>query len=164
VILLLAFAAAAAVPSPLAGQTPLDREKCDNRPVIMVVEGRIRDAKRLSSYAAAIRSSGLYQKLGGYYVASPRSVAVFEGAPPPERSILLVRFPCLAHARAFWNSRMYREQIMPLRLNPSAGDFTVTVHMELPQPDYMTGRVGPAAFAPDAGSMAGISQVDKGAK
>jgi uncharacterized protein (DUF1330 family) len=158
------FALAAAVPSPVAAHVPPDPIKCDNRPVVMVVDGRIKDAKRLGAYAAAIRSSGLYQKLGGYYVVNPRPVAVFEGAPPPERSILLVRFPCLAHARAFWNSRAYREKIMPLRLNPSAGDFTVTVHMELPQPDYMAGRVSSGAFAPDAGSMTGIAQVEKDAK
>jgi uncharacterized protein (DUF1330 family) len=161
---LFALAAAASVPSPVAAQTPPDPVKCDNRPVVMVVDGRIKDAKRLGAYAAAIRASGLYQKLGGYYVANPRAVTVFEGAPPPERSILMVRFPCLAHARAFWNSREYREKIMPLRLNPSAGDFTVTVHMELPQPDYMAGRVGNGAFAPDAGSMVGIAQVEKNAK
>jgi uncharacterized protein (DUF1330 family) len=163
-IALLALSVAAAVPSPVAIQSPPNRDKCDNRPVVMVVEGHIRDAKRLGAYAAAIRSSGLYQKLGGYYVINPRPVALFEGAPAPERSILLVRFPCLAHARAFWNSREYREKIMPLRLNPSAGDFIVTVHMELPRPDYMAGRVGAGHFAPDAGSMAGISQVDGDAK
>lgn len=163
-ITLLALAAAASVPSPVATQTPPDPVRCDNRPVVMVVEGHIRDAKRLGAYAAAIRASGLYQKLGGYYVVNPRPVAVFQGAPPPERSILLVRFPCLAHARAFWNSREYRERIMPLRLNPSAGDFTVTVHLELPLPDYMAGRVAAGAFRPDAGSMAGLPQVDEDPK
>lgn len=163
-ITFLALAVVASVPSPIAVQTPPDPVKCDNRPVTMIVDGRIKDAKRLGAYAAAIRASGLYQKLGGYYVANPRAVAVFEGAPPPERSMLLVRFPCLAHARAFWNSREYREKIMPLRLDPSAGDFTVTVHMELPQPDYMAGRVSSGAFAPNAGSMTGIAQVEKDAK
>lgn len=158
------LALAAAVPSPVSAQMPPDPVKCDNRPVMMVVDGRIKDAKRLGVYAAAIRASGLYQKLGGYYIANPRALATFEGAPPPDRSILLVRFPCLAHARSFWNSREYREKILPLRLNPAAGDFIVTVHMELPLPDYMINRVGDGRFDPNAGSMKDIPQVDKDVK
>lgn len=162
--LLLLGAAPPPLPSPIAPMAPPDPVKCDNRPVIMLVEGTIRDAKRLSAYADAIRASGLYQQLGGYYLVNPRAVAVFEGAAPPERSMLAVRFPCLANARAFWNSKTYREKIVPLRTNPSAGDFIVTVHLELPVPAYMQGRVAPAAYAPDAGSLAGIAQVREGAR
>ncbi len=55
---------------------------------------------------------------------------------------LIVRFPCLANAEAFWNSRVYREEILPLRLAPSAGDFIVRVYPEAPLPDDMAGRVG----------------------
>ena len=152
------------IPAPIAPLAPPDPVKCDNRPVIMVVEGTIRDAARLATYAEAIRASGLYPRLGGYYIMNPRPVAVFEGEAPPQRSVLAVRFPCLALARAFWNSKTYREKIIPLRSNPSAGDFTVTVHLELPLPPYMQGRVTPSTFAADAGSMTGIEQVEKGAR
>ena len=160
-LLLLPFLLGAAppVPPPTAALSPPDRERCDNRPVVMIVEGHIRDEKRLADYAQGIRASGLYQQLGGYYLISPRPVAVFEGRPPPDRSMLAVRFPCLAHARAFWNSRTYREKLVPLRSNPSAGDFTVTVHLELALPDYMKGRVAQATYGARAGSMAGIAQV-----
>lgn len=150
-IALLVFATVAAPATPVTAPDPT---KCDNRPVVMMVEGRTRDAKRLGVYAAAIRASGLYQKLGGYYLVNPRAVAVFEGVSPPERSIIAVRFPCFAHARAFWNSKEYREKIVPLRSNPSAGDFVVTVHMALPVPDY---AAGPS-------SMDGIPQIGDGAK
>lgn len=150
-ITLLALASVTAPASPLP---PPDPDKCDNRPVVMIVEGRTRDAKRLGIYAAAIRASGLYQKLGGYYLINPRPVAIFEGASPPERSVIAVRFPCFAHARAFWNSREYREKIVPLRSNPPAGTFTVTVHMELPAPDY----------AAASHSMEGIPQITEGAR
>lgn len=152
------------VPAPTAALPAPDPVVCDNRPVVMVVEGDIKDAKRLAGYAEGIRNSGLYQKLGGYYLVNPRPVATFEGSAPPTRSILAVRFPCLAHARAFWNSRTYREKLIPLRTNPSAGDFTVTVHLELPLPDYMKGRVAPARFTRNAGSMVGIDQVGEGAR
>jgi uncharacterized protein (DUF1330 family) len=150
----IALVALATVAAPAAPLPPPDPVKCDNRPVIMMVEGTTKDAKRLATYAAAIRASGLYQKLGGYYLVNPRPVAVFEGVSPPERSVIAVHFPCFAHARAFWNSKAYREKIVPLRSNPSAGDFIVTVHMELPVPDY--------AAAPS--SMDGIAQIEKGAK
>jgi uncharacterized protein (DUF1330 family) len=150
-IALFALAAVAAPAAPMAAPDPV---KCDNRPVVMMVEGMTKDAKRLDVYAAAIRASGLYQKLGGYYLVNPRPVAVFEGVSPPERSVIAVRFPCFAHARAFWNSKEYREKIVPLRSNPAAGDFVVTVHMALPVPDY---AAGPS-------SMDGIAQIAEGAK
>ena len=156
--------AAAQDRSPSAAQLAPDPAVCDDRPVIMIIEGKLRDAARLGRYAKAVRESGLYQKLGGYYIANPRPVALFEGAPPPDRSILIARFPCLANARAFWNSTQYREQIMPLRLNPSAGDFTVTVHLELGQPDYMAGRVGSAAYSEKGKGAQGIPQVTTDAK
>jgi uncharacterized protein (DUF1330 family) len=136
-------------PAPAAGGTPvLDPNVCDNKPVVMVIDGSLKDRDRLAGYAKAIRDSGLYDKLGGYYINNPRTVAVFEGTPPPERSILLVRFPCYAHARAFWYSKQYQEQIIPLRQNPSAGDFLVTVHAENAVPAYLNGRVSTGAYAP----------------
>ena len=152
------------MPTPVAPLPPPDPVKCDNRPVVMLIEGTIRDSARLAAYADAIRSSGLYQRLGGYYLINPRPVAVFEGEAPPQRSMLAVRFPCFAHARAFWNSKAYREKIIPLRSDPSAGDFTVTVHLELPIPPYMKGRVTTPTFSADAGSMIGIDQIEKGAR
>jgi uncharacterized protein (DUF1330 family) len=126
----------------------LDTQVCDNKPVIMVVNGLILDPARLGAYAKAIRDSGLYPQLAGYYMNSPRPVAVFEGAPPPNASMLLVRFPCLAHARAFWYSKTYQETIVPLRVNPPAGEFTVTVYAEADLPAYMKGRVKPGGYAP----------------
>ncbi len=151
---MIALFALAVITAPATAVLAPDPVKCDNRPVVMMVEGRTRDAKRLAVYAAAIRASGLYQKLGGYYLFNPRPVAVFEGVSPPERSVIAVRFPCFAHARAFWNSKEYREKIVPLRSNPAAGDFVVTVHMALPVPDYATGQ----------SSMDGIAQVGEGAR
>ena len=156
--------AAPPLPSPLVATAQPDPARCDNRPVVMIVEGAIKDAKRLAGYAEGIRNSGLYQQLGGYYLVSPRPIATFEGSAPATRSILAVRFPCFAHARAFWNSRLYREKLVPLRSNPSAGDFTVTVHLELSLPPYMADRVAAGGYRDGASSMTGIAQVGKGVR
>jgi uncharacterized protein (DUF1330 family) len=131
---------------------------CDNKPVLMVVSGPTHDRARMQAYAKAIADSGLYQKLGGYYLNSPRPLAMFEGSPPAGYTNLIVRFPCFANAEAFWNSREYQEKIRPLRLNPSAGDYIVTVYPEVPPREDMKNKVGDngyrATFDPS-----GIEQV-----
>ena len=67
-----------------------------------------------------------------------------------------IRFPCMANARAFWNSRAYQEQIRPLRLNPPAGDYIVTVYPEAPLRDDLVGKVGENHYSADfpAGGVA----------
>jgi uncharacterized protein (DUF1330 family) len=131
--------AAAAQPAPAP---------CD-KPVYMVVEGRTIDRARMMAYGKAIADSEIYQRLGGYYITLPQPVAVFEGAVPPDYVNLTVRFPCLANARAFWNSRVYQETILPLRQNPPAGDYTVTVYAEAPLRADMAGRVEAGRFLAD---------------
>ncbi|HEV2569447.1 DUF1330 domain-containing protein [Sphingomonas sp.] len=125
---------------------------CDNKPVLMIVSGPTHDRARMLAYGKAIADSGLYKKLGGYYVAAGRPLEVFEGTPPANYSTIVVRFPCLANARAFWNSREYQEKIKPMRLNPAAGDYLVTVQAEVPVREDMVGKVGDhsyrAAFDP----------------
>jgi uncharacterized protein (DUF1330 family) len=138
VLLALAMLASeAAAPAPAAA--------CD-KPVYMVVAGPTRDRARMQAYAKAIFDSGLYQQLGGYYVNAPIPVATFEGTPPPGHAMLIVRFPCLANAKAFWYSEEYQQRIMPLRLNPSAGDYTVTVYNEIPLRPDLAGKVGTADY------------------
>lgn len=159
-------AAAASFP---AGAVPAgyDPNVCDNRPVLMIVAGRIEDRARIQAYGRAIRDSGLYTRLGAYYINLPRTLAVFEGQPATGDSTLIVRFPCLAHARTFWYSTQYQREIVPLRTNPSAGSFTVTVVPEAPVPDALAGTVSAGGYArpfgPDAASA--IPQVpDKPAR
>lgn len=123
----------------LASTTP---EPCDNKPVYMVVAGPTHDRARMGAYAKAIADSGLYQKLGGYYINAPQTLATFEGDPPAGYVALIVRFPCLANARAFWYSKVYQEKIRPLRLNPSAGDYTVTVYPEIPVRKDVADKIG----------------------
>jgi uncharacterized protein (DUF1330 family) len=125
-----------------AAATPV----CDNKPVLMVVSGPTHDRARMIAYGKAIADSGLYRKLGGYYVNQPRTLAVFEGERPPTHSTIIVRFPCLANAQAFWNSQEYQEKIRPMRLNPTAGDYLVVVYPEAPLREDMVGKVGDAAY------------------
>jgi uncharacterized protein (DUF1330 family) len=138
--LLIASAAASA-----AG--PSEPLRCDGKPVLMVVSGPTHDRDRMLAYGKAIADSGLYKQLGGYYLNSPRPVATFEGAVPANHTTLIVRFPCLANARAFWNSKIYQEKIKPLRLNPSAGDYTVSVYPEVPVRSDLQGKVGNPAYS-----------------
>jgi uncharacterized protein (DUF1330 family) len=133
-------------------------ETCDARPVYMVVAGPTHDRARMMAYARAIADSGLYARLGGYYVNVPRPVAVFEGTPPANWSTLIVRFPCLANARAFWNSRVYQQAIKPLRLNPAAGDYSVTVYPEAELPAHMAGKVEGGGYTAPF-SAAGVEQL-----
>jgi uncharacterized protein (DUF1330 family) len=146
---LLLFAAALATPAP---------EVCDNKPVYMVVAGPTHDRARMGAYAKAIADSELYQKLGGYYINAPAPLATFEGEPPMGYVALIVRFPCLANAKAFWYSKTYQETIKPLRLNPSAGDYTVTLYLETPLRADMEGKVDDNKYRTEF-SKEGIEQV-----
>lgn len=148
---LIALAGAAAAPAP---------EVCDNKPVLMIVSGPTIDRARMIAYAKAIADSGMYQKLGGYYLNGPTPLDVLEGEPPKGYTNLIVRFPCLANARAFWHSREYQEKIKPLRLNPSAGDYVVVVYPEAAVRADMVGKVGDGAYRASF-SADGIEQVER---
>jgi uncharacterized protein (DUF1330 family) len=138
---------------------------CEGPPVIMMIRGEIEDRAQLRRYAVALQESGLYPRLSGYYLVAPAPVAVFEGEVPAEESVLLVRFPCLAHARAFWYSRAYQDKVRRARLAPSAGRFTVTVHQEIPLAPHMEGRVADPRFADSLPrvDVAALPQVSPGA-
>ena len=146
--LLFALAQASAGVGP--GQAPPPPVSTCDTPVLMVIEGRTLDRARMGQYAAAIAKSEIYQKLGGYYVNVPRPIEVFEGDVEPDYVNLTVRFPCIENARAFWNSRVYQEEIIDIRREPtSAGDYTVTIYAEAPLREDMVGKVGEARFIYD---------------
>lgn len=151
-ILLLLGTLAVSAPSPAPAQSapaapppaavpPAAAASCD-RPVLMVVQGRVTDRAKLAAYARRLRDTGIYVINEGYYVAAGRPIDLFEGEYPDDQSIIVARFPCLARARAFWYSELYQKEILPLR--EGAGRFSVAVYAELPPP------AGPAAGAPAA--------------
>lgn len=131
---------------------------CD-QPVIMVISGPTHDRARMLAYGKAIADSGLYKQLGGYYINLAYPQEIFEGEAPKGYVNLLVRFPCMANARAFWNSKVYQEQIKPLRLNPSAGDYIVTVYPEAPLREDLVGKVGDNGYSAEFPAD-GIAQVE----
>lgn len=152
--------ALAALTLPAAAPPPSPQSTCD-QPVYMVVAGPTHDRARMMAYGKAIADSGLYAQLGGYYVNLPQPLATFEGEPPSGHVTLIVRFPCIENARAFWNSREYQENIRPLRLNPSAGDYLVTVYAEAPLREDMVGKVGDQAYRTEFGAGS-VEQVEGG--
>ncbi len=131
---------------------------CD-QPVIMVISGPTNDRARMQAYGKAIADSGLYQQLGGYYINLAFPQEIFEGTVPKGYVNLIVRFPCMANARTFWNSRVYQEQIKPLRLNPPAGDYFVAVYPEAPLREDMVGKVGDNSYNADF-PEAGKAQIE----
>ncbi len=119
---------------------------CDDKPVLMIVNGPTHDGGRLRAYAERIAKSGIYDRLGAYYLNAPRPIATFEGSPPASLTTLVVRFPCLANAEAFWYSALYQDVLRPLRLNPSAGEYVVTVYPEVPVRAALAEAIGSNAY------------------
>ena len=123
---------------------------CDNeKPVIMLVAGRTLDAGRMRDYAIALQQSDLYPNARGYYLNIPRPVRVLEGEPDADDVALMVRFPSECAAVNFWYDDFYQSEIKPMRLNPSAGDYVVTLYNEADLPSYMAGKVGDNRYATD---------------
>ena len=121
---------------------------CDSeKPVIMLVAGRTLDAGRMRDYAIALQQSDLYPNARGYYLNIPRPVRVLEGEPDADDVALMVRFPSECAAVNFWYDDFYQSEIKPMRLNPSAGDYVVTLYNEADLPSYMAGKVGDNAYA-----------------
>ena len=50
----------------------------------------------------------------------------------------------------FWYDDFYQTEIKPMRLNPSAGDYVVTLYNEADLPPYMAGKVGDNATHPSS--------------
>ena len=120
---------------------------CDSeKPVIMLVAGRTLDAQRMRNYAIALGGSELYPDAQGYYLNIPRPVRVLEGEPDANDVALMVRFPSECSAVNFWYDDFYQTEIKPMRLNPSAGDYVVTLYNEADLPPYMAGKVGDGSY------------------
>ena len=126
--------------------TPIDMTCDDNKPVIMLVAGRTLDAGRMRDYAIALQQSDLYPNARGYYLNNPRPVRILEGEPDVNDVALMVRFPSECSAVNFWYDDFYQSEIKPLRLNPSAGDYVVTLYEEASLPPYMAGKVGDGSY------------------
>lgn len=145
-----------------ADDQKLDVGTCDNKPVIMVVNGLTHDRKTMQAYGKAIADSGIYVKLRGYYLNAPLPIATFEGDTPRNYTTLMVRFPCFAHAKAFWYSDLYQNEIKPMRTKTNAGTYTVTVYNEIDVASYMDGKVPGSPYLEtfDVSPTADVPQID----
>ncbi len=153
---------AADIPPPPPAPPPppgLPAAAACNAPVLMVITGPTRDAVRMRAYGLAIAESRLYEQLGGYYLNIPAAIDSFEGEAEEGFTTLIVRFPCLANARAFWYSKTYQEEIRPLRLDPSAGDYVVRVYPALPVPPYLADKATGARYLAEFPNK-GVEQVE----
>ena len=130
-----------------ADTTEIDMSCDSEMPVIMLVAGRTLDAERMRDCAIALGSSDLYPNARGYYLNIPRPVWILEGEPDANDVALMVRFPSECSAVNFWYDDFYQTEIKPMRLNPSAGDYVVTLYNEADLPPYMAGKVGDNAYA-----------------
>jgi len=140
-----------------AGSPP--QSTCD-QPVVLVVTGLTLDRERMGNYARAIAESKIYETLGGYYLNSPQTLAVFEGTQDTRATTITVRFPCFENAKAFWYSKIYQETIIPMRRNPNAGEYSVRVYPEAPVRSDMVGKVGDNAYLAEfpADSVAQVAE------
>lgn len=129
---------AAAPPADAAEASATGSEDACDQPVLMVVRGTISDNVAMREYGQALQSSGLYPATSGYYLHIGGPVDVFEGDYPDNGFTVIARFPCLAHAQAFWWSETYREIVA---LREGAAEVLVTVYSELEPPDFMEGRL-----------------------
>ena len=143
----LCYAALGLNQSLAADSTDIDMACDSEKPVIMLVAGRTLDATRMRDYAIALGSSDLYPNARGYYLNVPRPLRVLEGEPDADDVALMVRFPSECSAVNFWYDDFYQAEIKPLRLNPSAGDYVVTLYTEADLPSYMVDKVGDNAYA-----------------
>lgn len=103
---LLAAAVAAALAAPARAQAPSG--DAAPAPAWLVAEVTITDMAPMREYAERVQP--VLEAFGGAFVArGGRAVALEGEAPAP--SVVLIRFPSLAQAEAFWASPAYQEII-----------------------------------------------------
>jgi len=107
----------------------------ESKPALMIVEGDNEKPEQYERYTKALLASGIYEKLGAYYVTVGGPKEVFEGEWAEQKFMAVVRFPCLARAQQFWYSDTYKA-LKPLRAG--AGDVRSLLFEEFAVPE----RVG----------------------
>ena len=99
------------------------------RPAYMLVIGQVTDGTKMAAYQAALTASGLYPNNEGGYLVRGRPVEMFEGEWPGNQAVVIAKFASADHARRFWQSDTYQNDIKPLRAG--AGRFTVALFEQL---------------------------------
>ncbi len=97
----------------------------ETKPAYMLVIAEVTDGKKLANYQGELMASGLYPRNEGEYLAKGRPLEMFEGEWADNQALVIARFPSAEHARRFWYSEQYQNDIKPLR--EGAGRFTVAL-------------------------------------
>ena len=115
---------------------------CD-KPVIMLVLGKIENSEPMRAYGAQLRELNTYPEQQGYYQFTAPT-EVFEGEWPENQFVIGAKFPCAEAARGFWFSDDY-QGIRELRAD--AGTLTISVHPIQDPPAHITGATPKRLFA-----------------
>ena len=86
-------------------------------PAYVIAEVDVTDAEAYKLYAD--KAPGVTLPAGGKYLARAGKVEDLEGTPPKSR-VVVIEFPDMAAARAFYYGKAYQE-IIPLRQAASNG-------------------------------------------
>lgn len=81
----------------------------------MLVTAKVKDGQKMGNYQKALMESGLYPKNEGFYLTKGRPIEIFEGEWPDNQAVVIAKFPSADHARNFWHSDEYQNQVKPLR-------------------------------------------------
>jgi uncharacterized protein (DUF1330 family) len=87
----------------------------------LVASITVNDAERFKDYSD--HTPPMIASYGGEYLARGTATHCLEGVPPRER-VVLVRFPSLEKAQAWYESEEY-QALLPVRLEASDGDLYI---------------------------------------
>ena len=101
----------------------------NTRPVIMIVNARIKSPEQYRRYADAVRAAGLLERHGAVKLCGGPVFEPLEGIFVEGEIMGVLEFPSRAAARAFWDGPEYRK-IAELRAG--AGEFRIGLWPKLP--------------------------------
>jgi uncharacterized protein (DUF1330 family) len=98
--------------------------------VDMVIVSVVQDLSRYQNYRSELARSGLIDAYGGAVLAVGTKLnaepEMLEGSWPADRHAFVIRWPCRAAAKAFWESEKYQKELLPLR--DGSGQFDVALY------------------------------------
>jgi len=74
-------------------------------PAYLIADVQVLDAAGYEAYRQGV--PGALKPYGGRYLARGGTTVLLDGAPPPNRSVI-IEFPSLAKLQAFWESPEYQ--------------------------------------------------------
>lgn len=107
IVAMAAAAAAGLAAGPSHAQAPLPT---DPKPAIYVSEFEVTDPEGIRPYSAGVE--GTFLPFGGRYIVRGGPVTSLEG--PPTRRIVMISFPSVSQAQAWYDSPAYRA-LRPIR-------------------------------------------------